>query len=198
MKLFGISGAALLGAALSVSAVAKKPAAAEEAAIRAMIERVYAPYSQPIPEAPEDGSAVPDNDPGAAMDGYKLPYTNSLGELIDKWSVLMQSADEIYNLNGFDWYCQCQDNDNATSKLIRQKYSQTGKDRIKADILFSPGQYEGKHTGAPLIFYFRRESGEWKLDDMKFNDFTTLRKGLVEDIKDASAPMQQGRDPAMP
>lgn len=198
MKWVRLFGAALLGAALFVSASAKKPAAADEVAVRSMIERIYAPYSQPIPDAPEDGSAVPENAPGSAMDGFELPYTASLRALVDKWSALMQTADELYNLNGFDWYCQCQDNDNATAKLIRQKYTQTAKDRITANILFSPGQYEGKHTGAPLIFYFKREAGAWKLDDMKFSDFTTLRKGLAEDIKDASVPTPPARDPATP
>jgi hypothetical protein len=118
--------------------------------------------------------------------------------LVDKWAALMQATDELYGLNSFDWYCQCQDNDNATSKLVRQKYTLAGKDRITANILFSPGQFEGKHTGAPLIFYFKREAGEWKLDDMKFNDFTKLRKGLAEDIKDASVPTQPTPDPATP
>ena len=196
MRLVRILGAALLGAALSVSASSKKPVAADEATVRTMIERVYAPYSQPIPEAPEDGSALPENAPGAAMDGYELPYTTSLRALVDKWSGLMQSTGELYNLNSFDWYCQCQDNDHTTSKLVRQKYTQASKDRITANILFSPGQFEGKHTGAPLVFYFKREGGEWKLDDMKFHDFTTLRKGLAEDIKDASVPTQPTRDPA--
>ena len=57
-------GVALASAALTAPAHAKKPVAADEAEIRSMIERVYAPYSQPYPDPPEDGSALPDNDPG--------------------------------------------------------------------------------------------------------------------------------------
>ena len=53
-------------------------------------------------------------------------------------------------------------------------------------MVFSPGQsQDGKDSGAPLIFNFKREGSEWKLDDLKFDDFTTLRKGLAADIRDA-------------
>jgi hypothetical protein len=179
-------GAALMSVALTLPASAKKPAVQDEAAVRTMIERLYAPYSQPIPEAPDDGSAVPDNAPGAAMDGYELPHSATLGSLVTKWSGLMDATGELYGMNGFDWYCQCQDNDNATSKLVRQSYKAVGKDSIAANILFSPGQYEGRDQGEPLIFTFRREGGAWKLDDLKFGDGTTLRKGLAQDIKDAT------------
>jgi hypothetical protein len=171
--------------ALAMAAHAKPPAAQDEAAVRAMIERTYAAYTRPMPDAPDDGSYAADNDPGAAMDGYELPYTASLGDLIDRWGTLMRSADEIYQLNGFDWYCQCQDNDNNSAKLVSQHYSVTGKDRMAVKIIYSPGRVDGKDSGDPLIFLFKREGGAWKLDDMKFHDFTTLRKGLAADIKDA-------------
>lgn len=178
-------GVALASAALTAPAHAKKPVAADEAEIRSMIERVYAPYSQPYPDAPEDGSARPDNDPGAAMDGYELPYSATLDKLVAQWSGLMQATDELYRLNSFDWYCQCQDNDNATSKLVRQTYKQTGKDRIDVNVLFSPGRYEGRDMGEPLLFRFKREGGAWKLDELKFNRSGSLRRGLAEDIDDA-------------
>ena len=167
-------------------ASAKKPAAADETAIRAMIEKLYAPYSRPIPDAPEDGSAVPENEPGAAIDGYELPYTQTLDALVAKWAGLMQATEELYRLNSFDWFCQCQDYDNATARMVKQSYSQTGKDRISAKIQFSPSQYDGRATGQPLTFMFKREGETWKLDDLKFHDFVTLRKGLADDITDAA------------
>jgi len=176
---------AFLSAALISPAHAKKPAASDEAEIRSMIERIYAPYSQPYPDPPEDGSALPDNDPGAAMDGYELPYTATLDKLVAQWSGLMQATDELYRLNSFDWYCQCQDNDNATAKLVRQSYKQAGKDRIDVNVLFSPGRYEGRDMGAPLLFRFKRESGAWKLDELKFHRSGSLRRGLAKDIDDA-------------
>lgn len=176
---------AVLGCAILVLPVsAKKPAAADEAAVRALVERLYEPYTKPLPEPPEDGSYVPENEPGSALDGSELPYTKSLGPLIAQWGELMQRAEEVYMLNDFDWYCQCQDFDAATAKLVSQSYKLVAKDRIDADILFSPASYEGKDHGEPLLFRFRREAGAWKLDDLKFNEFSSLRKALATDIRD--------------
>ena len=167
-------------------AVAKAPAPQDEAVVRDIVAKIYAPYLQPTPEAPDDGSYAPDNAAGATASGYEPPYTQTLAALIGRWDRLMQESEELYGLNGFDWYCQCQDNDSATARLVRQSYSAKGKDGIDAKILFSPGRYEGKDMGAPLLFRFRREGGQWKIDDLKFQDSDTLRKGLAEDIKAAS------------
>jgi hypothetical protein len=186
MNLKIVISVVLLSAALMAPAHAKKPVVADEAVIRGMIEKVYAPYTQPIPDAPEDRSAGPDNEPGAAMDGYELPYTATLDKLVAQWSALMQATDELYGLNSFDWYCQCQDNDNAKSKLVRQTYKQAGKDRIDVSVLFSPGLFEGRDMAEPLLFRFKREGGAWKLDDLKFHRSGSLRRGLAEDIQDAT------------
>jgi hypothetical protein len=175
---------------LPLNAVAAKaPASQDEVAVRDIVTKIYAPYSQPIPEAPDDGSYAPDNAAGAAASGYEPPYTQSLAALIGRWDRLMQESEELYGLNGFDWYCQCQDNDPATSRLVRQSYTAKGKDAIEAKILFSPGRYEGKDMGSPLLFRFKREGGQWRIDDLKFQDSDTLRKGLADDIGAASRDM---------
>ena len=179
-------GAVLISAALFAPIQAKKPLAADEAAVRSMVERIYAPYSQPMPEAPADGSYAVENDPGAAIDGYEPPYAETLDKLIGRWSGLMKVTGELYNMNGFDWYCQCQDFDSKTAKIVTQSYKFAGKDRIDANILFSPGWAEQGETGSPLVFRFKREGGEWKLDDLTFDGGGTLRKDLATDIKDAT------------
>lgn len=177
----------LLGTALPFQTVsAKAPAPPDEAVVREIVAKIYAPYSQPISEAPDDGGYLPDNEAGASAGGYEPPYTQSLDALIGRWNRLMQQSEELYGLNGFDWYCQCQDNDPASSRLVRQSYAAKGKDAIEAKILFSPGRFEGKDMGAPLLFRFKREGGQWKIDDLRFQDADTLRKGLAEDIKAAS------------
>lgn len=178
--------AALFGTAFSLPVIAKGPAANDEQAVRAIIARTYASYTRPIPEAPEDGTYAPDNGPGSAMDGYEPPYTASLDALVDRWGKLMQSSDELYILNSFDWFCQCQDNDNGTARLVRHSYKAAGKDRIDATVLFSPGKWEGKDHGRPLLFRFKREAGAWKLDDLKFAEGGTLRRDLASDIADAT------------
>ncbi len=185
MSRWGAVAAMLLGIAASSALSAKSPAAADEAQVRAIVERVYAPYMRPISDALEDDSQVPDNDPGSAMDGYEPPYTATLSPLVARWGKAMTATEELYRLNSFDWFCQCQDNDNKTSKLMQQTYNLVGKDRIDVNVLFSPGWSEQGNTGAPLLFRFKREAGSWKIDDLKFHQFTTLRKALAKDITEA-------------
>jgi hypothetical protein len=168
----------LVSAVLALPVEAKKPAAEDETIVRGMIERVYTPYRQSSDYNPADL-----DDPPAR---FEIERTASLRALEKRWEGLMEQVDELYSMNDFSWYCQCQDYDVTTAKLVRQSYNLVGKDRIDANILFSPGSYEGKTTGEPLLFQFRREDGAWKLDDLKFHNFTTLRKGLAADIRDAT------------
>ena len=168
----------LASAALFAPAHAKKPVAADEAAVREIVAYVYEGYSL----SSEDTAEPVENGP----DAYQPPYTDSLGAQIARWSGLMMATDELYNLNSFDWYCQCQDFDSKTAKITKQSYKSAGKDRIDATIMFSTGWVEKGHAGAPLLFRFKREGGKWKLDDLKFDSGGTLRKDLDSDIKDAT------------
>jgi hypothetical protein len=171
-------GVALVSAALFAPAHAKKPGSADEAAVREIIAYVYEGYSLSI----EDTAEPVDNGP----DAYQPPYTTTLGAQVARWSGLMKSTDELFNLNSFDWYCQCQDFDSKTAKITKQSYKAAGKDRIDANVLFSTGWVEKGHAGAPLLFRFKREGGKWKLDDLKFESGDTLRKALAGDINDAT------------
>jgi hypothetical protein len=165
---------------------AKQPAPQDEAVVREIVANIYASYMQPIAEAPEDGSYAPENEAGASAGGYEPPYTQSLDALIGRWDRLVRQSEELYGLNGFDWYCQCQDNDNATAKLLSQRYKLRSKGRIEAVIVFSPGRGPNGDQGAPLRFQFQNEGGSWKVDDLTFEDRSTLRKSLLTDIADAS------------
>jgi hypothetical protein len=185
MKLKIAIGVALFGAALLAPAQAKKPVAADEAAVREIVAYVYEGYSL----SNEDGAEPVENGP----DAYQPPYTNSLDAQIARWSSLMMATDELYNLNSFDWYCQCQDFDSKTAKITKQSYKSAGKDRIDANVLFSTGWVEKGHAGAPLLFRFKREGGKWKLDDLKFDGGGTLRKALASDIKDATRDQAKAR-----
>jgi hypothetical protein len=177
----------LFGIALPLQAVgAKPPSVQDEAAVRGIIAKIYAAYTQPAPDLREGDRPVPDNEAGAAASGYEPPYTQSLDSLIGRWDRLMQESEELYGMNGFDWYCQCQDNDAATAKLLKQTYRQAGKARIEARILFSPGRSPEGDTGSPLVVKFLKENGDWKIDDLKFDDGSLLRRSLLQDIADAS------------
>ena len=182
-------GVALTSAALCAPAQAKKPAAADEAAVREIIAYVYKGYSLSTEDVAGEGVEAADDGP----DAYKPPYTATLSTQIAQWSGLMMATDELYNLNSFDWYCQCQDFDSKTAKVTKQSYKAVGKDRIDASVLFSPGWAEQGHSGAPLLFRFKRERGKWLLDDLKFDGGGTLRSALANDIKDAKRDQAKAR-----
>jgi hypothetical protein len=180
--------AALCSVALS-AADAKEPAQADQAALQRIIERIYSAYTIPVVSHESRRTEGTAHRPGAAMDGYRPALTPRLEDSLDRWWAAMKNADQIYAMNGFDWYCQCQDSDNVTARLVSQRYWEVSKNRVDVIVHFSPGTYEGKDTGSPLIFRFRRQGREWKLDDLKFHDFTTLRKGLTDDIRDVAKDM---------
>ena len=182
MKLKFAIGAVLMGAALCAPVHAKKPVAADEAAVREIVAYVYEGYSLSSENMPTEGLEETNDGP----DAYKPPYTDTLGAQIARWSGLMMATDELYNLNSFDWYCQCQDFDSKTAKVTKQSYKAAGKDRIDATILFSTGWVKKGYAGVPLLFRFKREGGVWKLDDLKFDSGSTLRKDLASDIEDAT------------
>ena len=177
MKLKVAISVVLASVALFAPAHAKKPVAADEAAVREIVAYVYDGYSLSSGDVAEPVET--------GRDAYHPPYTDSLGAQISRWSSLMVVTDELYNLNSFDWYCQCQDFDSKTAKVTKQSYKSAGKDRIDANILFSTGWVDKDYAGAPLLFRFKREGGTWKLDDLKFDGGGTLRRDLATDITDA-------------
>ncbi len=170
-----VSGMGLQYAASAKSSVAaSKPAAADEAAVRKIIAHIYYSYTHPAKD--EDAQMAAE---GATKDD--LPYTASLNVLLKKWEPIA-SGDELYELNDFDWFCQCQDNDPKKAHIVSQKYIAHGRDAMDANIVYSAGW--GK--GSPLTYMFKRESGAWKIDDMRFDAGRRLRQGLVDDVKDAA------------
>jgi hypothetical protein len=187
-KLATVSLAAVL---LASAASAKGPAEADKAALSRIIGRIYQAYTLPVVEAPDDGSYAPENPAGAAIGGYKPTLTPRLEDLIERWDGLMGQTEELYSLNSFDWYCQCQDNDSSTARLVSKSFRVISRNRIDVTVLYSPGRFEGKDTGAPLVFRFRRQKSVWKLDDLTFEDSTTLRNGLADDIRDATKDLAQ-------
>lgn len=151
-------------------ALAKKPAAADEAAVREIIKLTYAGYSRVEPDSPE-----------IATEGYEPPYSVALDSLKQKW-MPVGSGDELVMMNAFDWYCQCQDYDAKVAKITAQKYAAKSKNKIEAKIDFAPVGGKGK----PLIFMFIRENGGWVMDDLRFDNGSTLRRGLQQDIDGAA------------
>lgn len=181
--------ALIAGTALASTAMAKKPAAADEAAVRNIVKLIYADYLKPQVEAPEivdDEEPPADNAPGSAIGGYEPPYSKSLEALIDRWTPIAQ-GDEVVPMGGFDWYCQCQDWAAELAKMNSEKYELRSKDQIDAKVRFAPVGGEGEK----LTIRFIRENGEWVIDDLLMSGGTRLRKGLQSDIADAAKAAAQ-------
>lgn len=185
MKRGAIFLALLSASVVTAPVAAKRPAAADENAVREIVKQIYVGYSTPMdelfPDVPDGEEPKPDNDAGAAVDGYEAPYSKSLDALIERWKPV-GTGDELRRMNSFDWYCQCQDFDPKSAKMNSEKYDLRGKDKIDAKLEYAP--VGGK--GLKLTIIFVREDGHWVMDDLKFYDRTTLRKGLLGDIKDAA------------
>lgn len=171
------ASAALFSAALVAPAFAKNPAPSDEQAVRAIIGKVYEGYSR---LETDDATTT------EAASRYEPTYSATLAPLVARWTNLMEANDELYTLNSFDWYCQCQDFDNTKAQIVKQSYKLGSADRIDANIRFSAGWNKAQ----PLLFRFRREAGAWKLDDLKFAAGGTLRRDLASDIKDAEKDLK--------
>jgi hypothetical protein len=171
------ASAVLFSAAFAVPALAKSPAPSDEQAVRAIIAKVYEGYSR----LETDDAATTE-----AASRFEPPYSATLAPMVARWTNLMEANDELYTLNSFDWYCQCQDFDNTKAKIVKQTYKASGADRIDANIRFSAGWNKSQ----PLLFRFRRDAGAWKLDDLKFAAGGTLRRDLASDIKDAEKDLK--------
>jgi hypothetical protein len=163
--------AALALIAIAVPASAKKPATRDEAAVRAIIKQTYAGYSKVDPDSPD-----------VATEGYEPTYSVSLDSLKQRWMPI-GSGEELVQMNGFDWYCQCQDYSAKVATITAQKYDVKSKNKIEAKIHFAPGGGKGR----PLTFIFIRENGQWVMDDLRFDGGSTLRKGLQADIDGAAS-----------
>lgn len=171
MRRIGSTLAAALVMIMTGAAVsAKKPAATDEAAVRDIIKQTYIGYSRVEPDSPD-----------IATEGYEPPYSLSLDALKQKW-MPVGSGEELVQMNGFDWYCQCQDYSAKFARITAQKYDAKTKNKIEAKVHFAPGGGKGR----PLIFMFIRENGLWVMDDLRFDGGSTLRRGLQEDIDSAA------------
>jgi hypothetical protein len=156
---------------------AKGPVGGDEKSVRAIINRIYAGYSKPVPTQ----EPLPGGDIDATVDGYEPPYSITLTALVVRWKASSVEG-EVQGMGDFDWYCQCQDYDDKTARLTSQHYTKRDQSHIDADVRFTIGW----RASSPLKLMFVREGGAWKLDDLKFEDGNTLRSGLQRDIVDAA------------
>jgi hypothetical protein len=160
-----------------------KPVSADQVAVAAIVEAIYKDYSKPIPDATDETAQESADRLDADLLKEKTLYTLSLRAILDRWNRIAH-GDEIYGMNDFDWYCQCQDFDPKTAKLVSQKSTIRGKDAIDVVTRFSAGW--GDKKGSRMLFKFKREGSAWKIDELIMEDNLSLRAGLLGDIKEAA------------
>lgn len=140
--------------------------AAEQAAVDALVRRIYAPYADP---------AMPPGLLDAPI------YSARIAALLARWRKVTP-ADEPDRLSDGDWFCQCQDWEPAAFRLTI-----TGRERLRGGaarvaVRFALGG--GTTRTARLVFV--KEGGAWRVDDLFTPDMRrgfrqTLRQTIAED-----------------
>ncbi|OYX44673.1 MAG: hypothetical protein B7Y87_03810 [Sphingomonadales bacterium 32-64-22] len=155
----------LRGAVLALAALALPvtPAFADdEGDILAAAQAAFAPYSKEAPWTEAD---------------WDLPlFSSETTALIDEWKTGV-SDEDVEDLNGFSWLCQCQDFDPKTFRVEFEVHHADGTDVSTVDARVNLG-WEGDET-AESELYMLRENGRWTLDDIVSDSFP---KGLKADL----------------
>ena len=142
---------------------------ADDAALRAVIRVIYAPYNAP-------------SDAEASMD--RPVFSNATKKLIETWKERANNEGEITDLSGGDWFCQCQDWDSEKFRVTAIKLQPMPKGKVKADVTFILAGSESRK----LRLIMTRERGKWLVDDLiavnGYSNLTTgLRRELAEVVK---------------
>ena len=156
-------------------AIAAESAAEEQQAVQSIVERIYSGYTKA-------STTVEASRPtwGSTPDGYVPAKSAALNALVEEWRSSVD--DDVFEMNTFDWYCQCQDYDEAKAHIVSQSYDTPGEGRILATVSFDVGYSEAQI----MIFHFLLEGGVWTIDDLVFQGGEHLREGLESDLLAAS------------
>lgn len=144
--------------------VAPAPAMAGDPEMEAAIDSVYAPYFADTDELE------------ATLPAWERSiFSKDTAALVARWQASLPE-NEVDDLSGADWLCQCQDWDASTFSTEVLDSTITG-DRATANVrmVVFPG---AQHTAT---FNLVREDGAWKIDDLVAPDFPGgLRQKLRE------------------
>lgn len=140
--------------------------AAEQAAVDALVRRIYAPYADP---------AMPPGLLDAPI------YSARTAALLARWRKVTP-ADEPDRLSDGDWFCQCQDWEPAAFRLAITRRERLRSGAARVSVRFALGG--GATRTARLVFV--REGGEWRVDDLFTPDMPrglgqTIRETIAED-----------------
>lgn len=153
--------------AVLIAASPAKVAPADDAAIRAAIRGVYAPYNAP-------------SDAETPME--QRIYSSATQALLDRWKRTAYSEGEITSLSESDWFCQCQDWDSEKFRVTAIKLQPMPKGKVKADVTFILAGSESRK----LRLIMTRERGKWLVDDLiSINGYSNLTTGLRRELAEA-------------
>lgn len=143
------------------------PALAGDPVMEAAIDEIYAPYF------------ADSDDLEASLPAWERPiFSRGTTELVTRWRSTVPE-NEVDDLSGADWLCQCQDWDASTfsTEVIESAIegdAATARVRI---VVFPGAQHEATFT-------LLREGDTWKIDDMVASDYP---EGLRKALRDAAA-----------
>src|SRR6218665_4230724 len=124
--------------------------AADQAAVDALVRRIYAPYADPAA-------------PPALLDAPI--YSAETTALLARWKAVTP-ADEPDRLSDGDWFCQCQDWDQAAFRLTI-----TARERLRAGAVRVSVRFTlAAGTARDARFLLVREGQEWGVDDLFSRD----------------------------
>jgi hypothetical protein len=123
----------------------------------------------------------------SAMDGdwAKPIYSRATSQLIAQWEKGL-SSDEVEDLNGFGWFCECQDYDEKRFKvrLTAAPVAGAGAGRAVVNAAVDLG-FGQPHDARRLKLTLVKEAGRWLIDDVTSQSFpkgvkVELRKAIAE------------------
>lgn len=134
------------------------------AAVQAQAAAIFAPYKAEVNDVPSWERTV---------------YSEETAALIAHWQKVMPE-NEPDELNDGDWFCQCQDWDQAKFAVALEPATPLTEELFevkgKVDIGFG-----AESPARDIRLIFKREGAEWRLDDMVSDSFL---QGLKQALRD--------------
>lgn len=140
--------------------------AADQAAVDALVQRIYAPYADPAA-------------PPALLDAPI--YSAETTGLLARWKAVTP-ADEPDRLSDGDWFCQCQDWDQSAFRLTIAGRQPLPSGAVRVSVRFT--LVAGTTRDARLVLV--REGADWRVDDLFSREMPrgfkqTIRRTIAED-----------------
>ena len=125
-------------------------------------------------------SYLDDGDDNPVADWERPIFSAETTKLIAAWEKGL-SGDEVEDLNGGGWFCDCQDFDSALFKLALAPHFTEGQATATVDAKVDLG-FGGPPRAMQLAMV--KEGGKWLIDDLTYD---SMAKGVKAALRDAIA-----------